>query len=237
MAQSWAVLSGAGDPARAEQAMRAVKEHLVRPADGLILLATPPFDQTDRDPGYLKGYPPGVRENGGAYQHAAMWVAWAFADLGWGDDAHALFCMLNPALRADTPEKAARYRVEPYVVAADISAQASRLGQGGWTWYTGSAAWMYRLGLERILGLRRLGAALQFDPCIPPGWPAYRIDYRFGSSTYRIEVRNPDGVSRGVQSVHLDDALVPDGRVPLVDDGAAHSVRVRMGGRQEATSG
>jgi cyclic beta-1,2-glucan synthetase len=229
VAQSWAVISGAGDPKRAEQAMRAVKEHLVRPADGLVLLATPPFDQTARDPGYIKGYPPGVRENGGAYLHAAMWVAWACADLGWGDDAHALFCMLNPIVRSDTPEKMDRYQVEPYVVAADISGQASRLGQGGWTWYTGSAAWMYRLGLERILGLRRMGAALQIDPCIPASWPEYRLEYRYGRSIYRIEVHNPDGVTRGVREVHLDGTRLPDGRIPLLEDGAAHNVRVRMG--------
>ncbi len=126
--------------------------------------------------------------------------------------------------------------MEPYVVAADISGQLSRLGQGGWTWYTGSAAWMYRLGVERILGLRRVGAALQFDPCIPAGWPAYRLEYRFGRSAYRIQVHNPDGVTRGVRQVHLDGVELPDGRVPLVDDGASHSVDVRMGGRQEATS-
>ncbi len=236
VAQSWAVISGAADPARAEQAMRAVKEQLVRPADGLVLLATPPFDQSARDPGYLKGYPPGVRENGGAYLHAAMWVAWACADLGWGDDAHALFCMLNPALRSDTPEKVECYQVEPYVVAADISGQPSRLGQGGWTWYTGSAAWMYRLGIERILGLRRMGAALQFDPCIPAGWPEYQVKYRYGHSLYRIEVHNPEGVSSGVPQVHLDGVALPDGRVPLSDDGATHSVSVRMGGRQEGAS-
>jgi cyclic beta-1,2-glucan synthetase len=229
VAQSWAVLSGAGDPARAEQAMRAVMEQLVRPQDGLVLLATPPFDQTARDPGYIKGYPPGVRENGGAYQHAAMWVAWACADLGWGDDAHRLFCMFNPALRADTPEKVARYQVEPYVVAADISGQRSRLGQGGWTWYTGSAAWMYRLGIERLLGLQRKGAALVIDPCIPASWPGYRIEYRYGGSTYAIQVDNPDSVSHGVRDLQLDGALLPDGRIPLVDDGATHQVRVRLG--------
>ena len=229
VAQSWAVLSGAADPRLAEQAMRQVKQQLVRPAEGLVLLAAPPFDQTARDPGYLKGYPPGVRENGGAYMHAAMWVAWACADLGWGDDAHALFCMLNPVLRSDTPEKMEHYLVEPYVVAADISRQAGRVGQGGWTWYTGSAAWMYRLGLERILGLRRVGAAIQIDPCIPAGWPEYRIDYRCGRSLYRIDVHNPDRVSRGVREAFLDGAPLPDGRIPLIDDGETHSVRIRLG--------
>jgi cyclic beta-1,2-glucan synthetase len=229
VAQTWAVLSGAADRRRAEQAMGEVMERLVRPADGLVLLAAPPFDRTARDPGYLRGYPPGVRENGGAYMHAAMWVAWACADLGWGDDADALFRMLNPVLRSDTSEKMAHYQVEPYVVAADISNQTGRAGQGGWTWYTGSAAWMYRLGAERILGLRRVGSALQFDPCIPASWPGYRIEYRFGGSVYRIDVHNPDGVSRGVRQVHLDAVLLRDGRIPLIDDGAPHSVQIRLG--------
>jgi cyclic beta-1,2-glucan synthetase len=229
VAQSWAVISGAADRPRADRAMRAVLEQLVRPADGLVLLAAPPFDRSARDPGYLKGYPPGVRENGGTYMHAAMWVAWACAELGWGDRAHSLFAMLNPILRSDTPGKAVRYQGEPYVVAADISNQASREGQAGWTWYTGSAAWMYRLGVETMLGLRRKGAELQIEPCIPMAWPHYRIDYRFGSSVYRIEVSNPDGVSRGVREVLLDGAVVRDGRIPLVKDGDTHNVRVRMG--------
>ncbi len=229
VAQSWAVLSGAADPSRAEQAMRAVMDQLIRPADGLVLLAAPPFDRSGRDPGYLKGYPPGVRENGGAYSHAALWVAWACADLGWGDDAHALFCMLNPVLRSDTAEKADHYQVEPYVVAADISGQAGCAGQGGWTWYTGSAAWMYRLGVERILGLRRRGRFIEINPCIPADWREYRIEYRYGRSLYRIEVENPDGVRRGVRQVHLDGAPLPDGRIPLNDDGGGHRVRVRLG--------
>jgi cellobiose phosphorylase len=137
--------------------------------------------------------------------------------------------MFNPAVRADTPEKVARYQVEPYVVAADISAQAGRLGQGGWTWYTGSAAWMYRLGLERILGLRRVGAALEIDPCIPAAWPGYRIEYRYGRSAYAVEVENPDGVSRGVRQIILDGAPLPGSRIPLIDDGATHFARVRLG--------
>jgi cyclic beta-1,2-glucan synthetase len=194
-----------------------------------VLLATPPFDKTARDPGYLKGYPPGVRENGGAYLHAAMWVAWAYADLGWGEDAHAVFRMLNPVLRSDTPENMQNYAVEPFVVAADISAQPAHLGRGGWTWYTGSAAWMYRLGIERILGLRRKGAMLEIDPCIPARWPGYRIDYRFGRGVYRIEVDNPRGVTRGVCQVVLDDAPLLNGRIPLVDDAENHRVRVLLG--------
>ncbi len=229
VAQSWAAISGAGDPVHTEQAMRAVKEKLVRPDERLVLLATPPFDHSARDPGYIKGYPPGVRENGGAYLHAAMWVAWACADLGWGDDAHSLLCMLNPITRSDTPEKMEHYQVEPYVVAGDISDQATRAGEGGWTWYTGSAAWMYRLGVERILGLRRMGDVLRIDPCIPASWPGYRIDYRNGRCSYQIDVQNPDRVSRGVREVALDDVLIPDGRIPLKDDGGTHSVRIRLG--------
>jgi cyclic beta-1,2-glucan synthetase len=228
VAQSWAVLSGAADPRRAERAMRAVIEQLVRRPEGLVLLAAPPFDKDARDPGYLKGYPPGVRENGGAYMHAAMWVAWACAELGWGEEAHALFCMLNPTLRSDTPESADRYQAEPYVVAADISNQGSRAGQAGWTWYTGSAAWMYRLAVESILGVRRRGDLLQVDPCIPRDWPGYRIDYRYGRSIYSIEVQNPHGVSRGAREVLLDDAPVPDGRIRLLDDGGTHTVLIRL---------
>jgi cyclic beta-1,2-glucan synthetase len=229
IAQSWAVLSGAADRQRAMLAMRAVLERLVRAPEGLVLLAAPPFDRSAADPGYLKGYPPGVRENGGAYLHAAMWVAWACAELGWGDRAHALFSMLNPGLRSETPVKMHVYQGEPYVVAADISNQPSREGQVGWTWYTGSAAWMYRLGVEAILGLRRRGTELQIDPCIPMTWREYTIDYRFGRSMYRIEVRNPDGVSRGVREVLLDGSPVSDGRVHLIDDGGTHTVDCRLG--------
>ena len=197
IAQSWAVLSGAGEPGRAAQAMDAVRRRLVRPEDGLLLLFTPPFDKTPRDPGYIKGYLPGIRENGGQYTHAALWSAWAFAELGQSETAEKVFRLLNPIYHADTPVKVERYKVEPYVVAADVYGVAPHIGRGGWTWYTGSAAWMYRLGLEGILGLRRAGAGLVIEPHIPAGWPGYDVTYRYGQATYHICVRNRGSSGRG----------------------------------------
>jgi cyclic beta-1,2-glucan synthetase len=234
IAQSWAVLSGASDPGRATQAMEAVAERLVRPADRLLLLLAPPFDQTPRDPGYIKGYPPGIRENGAQYSHAAMWAAWAFAELGQGDRAEALFRLLNPIYHSDTPESAARYMVEPYVIAADVYSVSSHAGRGGWTWYTGSSGWMYRLGLEAILGVQRKGNRLQIDPCIPRTWASYQVTYRVGDATLRIRVANPAGVSRGVRQIHLDGDLLDSNEIPLPDDGREHQVDVVLGPVGEA---
>ena len=207
-------------------------ELLVRPDDRLILLFTPPFDATPQDPGYIKGYPPGIRENGGQYTHAAMWTAWAFSELGQGDRAESLFRLLNPILHSDSPQGAARYRLEPYAVAADVYSVPPHVGRGGWNWYTGSAGWMYRLGLEAILGFHRQGAVLQVDPCIPAGWKGFEITWRLpgtAGTTYRIRVDNPEGVCRGVKRVTLDGKPLPRRRVPLLDDGAAHEVQVLMG--------
>ncbi|MEA3397134.1 MAG: hypothetical protein U9R05_06695, partial [Chloroflexota bacterium] len=229
IAQSWAVLSGAAEPARAAQAMEAVAERLVRHDDQLLLLFTPPFDETPRDPGYIKGYVPGIRENGGQYTHAALWAVWAFAELGQGDRAGALFRLLNPICHGDTREKVLRYRVEPYVAAADVYSVEPHVGRGGWTWYTGSAGWMYRLGLEAILGLRRVGKALQINPCIPKNWPGYELTYRDEETVYQIRVENPDGVNRGVKQVTLDGETLPGEEIPLLDDGRQHAVRVLMG--------
>jgi cellobiose phosphorylase len=208
--------------------MNAVADRLVRRDDRLLLLFDPPFNRTGRDPGYVKGYPPGIRENGGQYTHAALWVVWAFAELGQGDRAEDLFRLLNPIYHGDTPEKVERYRVEPYVVAADVYGVEPYCGRGGWTWYTGSAGWMYRLGLEAILGVRRVGQALCIDPCIPRAWKEYRVTYRYGGTTYRIRVENPDGVSRGVRVVTLDGRLLPGEEIPLQDDGRLHEVVVSM---------
>jgi len=230
VAQSWSVLSGAGVPDRAQRAMAAVDEYLVRPADRLIVLCTPPFDATALDPGYIKGYPPGVRENGGQYTHAAIWTVMAFAALGDGDKAGELFTMLNPIGRAATPAGVARYAVEPYVVAADVYAEAPHVGRGGWTWYTGSAGWLYRAGLESLLGFRVHGTRLLIDPCIPRAWPGFSIAFRHRSARYDIVVENPEGVSRGVSSLELDGRPVAGcAEVVLADDGAEHRLRVVLG--------
>ncbi|MDQ4078141.1 MAG: glycosyl transferase family 36, partial [Chloroflexota bacterium] len=229
IAQSWAVLSGAGDPERAAQAMESVAEHLVREDDRLLLLFTPPFDKTPKDPGYIKGYLPGIRENGGQYTHAALWAVWAFAAMGDGDRAEALFRLLNPIYHSHTGDKAMRYRVEPYVVAADLYGVPPHVGRGGWTWYTGSGGWMYRLGVEAILGLRREGEMLRVEPSIPKAWPGYELTYQYGESIYQIRVENPEGLNRGVKRVELDGEVVVEGAIPLVNDGRRHKVVVVMG--------
>lgn len=229
IAQSWAVLTGAADTNRARQAMTAVSERLVRRDDRLILLFTPPFDKTARDPGYIKGYLPGIRENGGQYTHAALWTIWAFADLGDGDMAEDLFRLINPIYRSDTPEKAALYKVEPYVIAADVYGVDPHRGRGGWTWYTGSSGWMYRLGIEGMLGLRRVANTLQVDPCIPKSWPGFQMTYRFGQSTYEIRVENPDGVNRGVRQITLDGQVLADKKIALMNDGSNHQVVILLG--------
>ena len=231
IAQSWSVISGAAEPARAARAMAAVDEQLVRRSDGLALLFTPPFDRTPLDPGYIKGYPPGIRENGGQYTHAATWSAIAFAALGDGDKAAELFSLLNPINRTSTRADVQRYKVEPYVVAADVYSVAPHVGRGGWTWYTGSAAWLYRAGIEAILGFRLQGAFLCLAPCIPKAWPRFEIVFKYRSARYEIAVENPDGVSRGVARAELDGKTLPEGsrRVPLVDDGQVHELRVILG--------
>ncbi len=222
--QSWAVLSGAADPARSRLAMASVRKHLVRPDDGLVLLFTPPFDRGPLDPGYIKGYPPGLRENGGQYSHAAMWAILAFTKLGDGDEAVALFELLNPIQHARTPDAVERYKVEPYVVAADVYALAPHVGRGGWTWYTGSAAWMYRAGVEGILGLRREGDTLVVEPCIPTTWPGFEASVRVGSSRYDIQVENDVGRTRPAWQVVVDGVSLSDAErtVRVALDGGTH---------------
>ncbi|MGA9594458.1 MAG: glycosyl hydrolase family 65 protein, partial [Candidatus Acidiferrales bacterium] len=208
IAQSWGVISGAGEPGRVARAMAAVDQQLVRRPDGLVLLLTPPFDHPAHDPGYIRGYVPGIRENGGQYTHAAAWTVIAFAALGDGDKASELFRMLNPISRASSRASVQRYKVEPYVLAGDVYAEPPHAGRGGWTWYTGSAAWLYRAGMEWILGFRVRGAMLFIDPCIPRHWPGYSIKFRYHSATYQIKVDNPSGVSRGVALMEVDGKLL-----------------------------
>ena len=243
IAQSWSVLSGAVPLGRARRAMAAVEEYLIHRGDGLVLLFTPPFDQSDLDPGYVKGYLPGIRENGGQYTHGAIWTILAFAALGEGDKAGDLFSILNPINDASTRAGVQRYKVEPYVMPADVYAEPPHVGRGGWTWYTGSAGWMYQAGVEWVLGFRLRGETLVVDPCIPRAWPGYELTFRYHSARYEIVVENPAGVSRGVASAELDGRVL-DGEggesatgakgaagaaIPLADDGLAHRVRVVLG--------
>ena len=227
--QSWSVISGAAESYRQQRAMAAVEEYLIRRGDGLVILFTPPFDKGKLDVGYIKGYVPGVRENGGQYTHAALWTLIAFAILGDGERAGELFSLLNPVNHSSTRAGLHKYKVEPYVAVGDVYAVPPHTGRGGWTWYTGSAGWMYRAGLESILGFKLQGERLQIDPCVPRWWRDFEITYRRGRTTYRIKVENPLAVSRGVASVELDAILQPDDEIPLTDDGQTHTVRVVLG--------
>ena len=229
IAQSWAVISGSADPKRAQTAMESVYQHLVRYDDRLILLLAPPFGVGPLDPGYIKGYLPGIRENGAQYSHAATWVVLAMAKLGQGKRGLELFQLLNPIHHAPDRSAVERYKVEPYVMAGDVFSQPPHTGRGGWTWYTGSAAWLYRVGIESLLGLKRSGDRLKLNPCIPSEWTSFSITYRFQSAVYHITTENPDGVESGVVTTLLDDQPVQDATVPLLDDGRRHEVRVVMG--------
>lgn len=231
IAQSWAVLSGAANPQRARRAMAAVERDLVREQDGMALLFAPPFDKAVLDPGYIKGYPPGVRENGGQYTHGAVWSIMALADLGEGDKAAALFWMLNPINHARTRTDAHRYRVEPYVMAADIYSAPGQVGRGGWTWYTGSAGLMYRAGLEYMLGLRIAGDQLRISPCIPRNWPGFNVVLRRGATVFDISVSNPDRVCSGIARLLLDGRELTGAAAPLPNDGARHRIEVVLGRR------
>jgi cyclic beta-1,2-glucan synthetase len=214
--------------------MQSVEKRLVLEEEGLILLFNPAFDKTPQDPGYIKGYLPGVRENGGQYTHAAIWAAIARVLMNDGQGAYRLFQMLNPMNHARTLEKASLYKTEPYVIAADIYSHPQHRGRGGWTWYTGSASWFYRLGVEYMLGLKLHGDHLTVQPCIPAYWPGYSMTYRHRNTSYHISVENPHGATCGLHAVELDGAALPDEKVPLVDDGQRHEVRVVMSVREAA---
>ena len=229
IAQSWSVLSGSGDGARSRMAMDAVEKHLVRRDHALVQLLDPPFDKSNLDPGYIKGYVPGVRENGGQYTHGAIWAAMAFAALGDRRRAWELQTIINPVNHGRSTEEIETYKVEPYVVAADVYAVSPHIGRGGWTWYTGSAAWMYRLMVESLLGLRLEVDKLYFDPCLPPDWDMFKVHYRYRETTYHITVQQTpaDGSE---MSVTVDGVLRQDRTIPLIDDRQEHSVKVRIQG-------
>jgi len=227
--QSWSILTDGAPEARQNQAIQAVEQHLVQKEHQIIKLFTPPFNKTRQDPGYIKGYPPGIRENGGQYTHAAIWAVWALTELGLGDKAFEQFTYLNPIGHSSDLMEANQYRVEPYVVAADIYSTPPHTRRGGWTWYTGSSGWLYRLGMEAILGFQLLGDRFTISPCIPAKWDGYKLNYKNENGVYHIEVKNPDHVQSGVKKVILDGEEQDDGSIPLNDEQADHHVEVIMG--------
>jgi cyclic beta-1,2-glucan synthetase len=229
IAQTWAVICGAADPEHAARAMQSVYDRLVKREDGLILLLAPPFDKGSLHPGYIKGYVSGIRENGGQYTHGAVWVVLAAALQGEGTRAGELFALLNPINHGATPAAVAKYKVEPYVMAGDVYGSSQQAGRGGWTWYTGSAGWLYRVGLETILGFHRHADRLQLEPCIPKTWKGFELTFKYGAATYRVVVDNPNGVERGVQAVLVDGKQAELEGIALLDDGKLHEVRLTMG--------
>ncbi len=229
ISQSWSVISGGGNRERAAEAMASVDRQLVRREEGLVKLLAPPFDGGELEPGYIKGYLPGVRENGGQYTHAAAWVIIAFAKLGEGDKAWELFQLINPINHSRTYMEYLKYKAEPYVMPADVYGVPPHTGRGGWTWYTGSSGWMYRAGLEYILGFGKNGGRLIIDPCIPPGWSGYSIRYRYMETFYDIVIKNPDGVSRGVKHISVDGILSEGNSIELANDRKEHFAEVLMG--------
>jgi cellobiose phosphorylase len=229
IAQSWSVLSGAADPTRARAAMDAVDARLVRRDDRLVRLLDPPFDTSALDPGYIKGYVPGVRENGGQYTHAAIWAAMAFAKLGDAERAWGVWRLINPLSHGATAAGIETYKVEPYVVAADVYAVAPHVGRGGWTWYTGSAGWMYRLIVESLLGLKLQGGRLRVEPCLPADWHGFTVHYRFHETVYHITVHGeaPQG---GAKRLRVDGRELDGVDVPMVNDQREHWVEIWVGG-------
>jgi cellobiose phosphorylase len=227
ISQSWSVLSGAADAGRARMAMDALDERLVRRDDRIVQLLDPPFDTSALNPGYIKGYVPGVRENGGQYTHAAIWAAMAFATLRDSRRAWDVFNIINPVNHGSSAESVTTYKVEPYVVAADVYAVAPHTGRGGWTWYTGSAGWMYRLIVESLLGVKLEAGKLRVAPCIPGDWQQYKVHYRFGEAVYHIAVSQTHGGNSGL-SVTVDGVEQSDLAVTLIDDHREHEVDIRV---------
>jgi cellobiose phosphorylase len=233
--QSWSVISGAGDPQRSRQAMNAVDQRLIRRNARVIQLLDPPFDKSTLNPGYIKGYIPGVRENGGQYTHAAIWTAMAFALMGENDRAWELFALLNPIHHSGTPKQIATYKVEPYVIAADIYAVAPHTGRGGWTWYTGSAGWMYRLLIETLLGVNLEGDQLRVAPRLPRSWASYKIHYRYRQTVYHITITRLAADAAEANQLFLDGIELAVKTVPLVDDRREHFVELKVWTRSDKT--
>jgi cellobiose phosphorylase len=223
--QSWSVICGLGNLDRSKVAMHSVVQRLVRDDVG-VLLFTPPFDKTDHDPGYVKAYIPGLRENGGQYTHGSLWTAQAYARLGDGDTAVRLLRLMGPRSHSETQEQAEKYKVEPYVAVGDIYSAVGQEGRGGWTWYTGAASWMYRIWVNDVLGLKKRGTRFTIDPAIPKDWPSYQITVKYKSAVYKIIVENPDGVGAGTRSFELDSCKVDGEWINMVGDGKTHNVRV-----------
>jgi cyclic beta-1,2-glucan synthetase len=230
--QAWATLSGS-DTERSRMALESAWKELVHEKESLALLFTPPFDKAMPSPGYIQAYPPGVRENGGQYTHAAIWLAMAMARSGDGTRADRLLHMLNPIEQARESEAASRYAVEPYVAAADVYALPGRVGRGGWSWYTGSAAWMYRAWVEEVLGLKVRGDTLSLDPVIPGWWSGFRLKYRHGEALYEIQVENPDNRERGIAWIEADGRRLEDGVIVLEKGPGKHAILARMGDMHE----
>lgn len=228
IAQSWAVLSGAGDKARATRAVAAARRELVRDDDRIVRLLTPPFDRTPRDPGYIKAYPPGIRENGGQYTHAAAWLGIATARLGDGQGSMALFERINPINHGRSPVETAQYRTEPYVFAGDVAGAAPHVGRGGWSWYTGAAGWVWRWAVEEILGLRLVEGGIAISCCLPPTWPHFDARITRASGSLQIRVDNPAGIATGVERIKVDGAAWDGPIIPFPDDGSTRMVHVEL---------
>ena len=228
ISQSWSVISNAGDNDKKYISMESLENHLIDRENGIIKLLDPPFEKSNLEPGYIKAYLPGTRENGGQYTHSAIWAIIAEAMLGFGNKATELFRMINPIEHARTKETASKYKVEPYVIAADIYGQGNLAGRGGWTWYTGSSSWMYEAGLHYILGFTIENGYLSFKPCIPNDWKEYKVHYKHGNSIYNIQVSNPNSKNTGVDKMLLNGQIVEDKKIRLQDDGKVYSVEIIM---------
>lgn len=226
ISQSWSVISNAGDNDKKYISMESLENHLVDREAGIIKLLDPPFEKSNLEPGYIKMYLPGVRENGGQYTHAAIWAIIAETILGFGNKAYEYYRMINPIEHAKTKEEANKYKVEPYVIAADVYGSSDLLGRGGWTWYTGSSSWYYRAGIEYILGLKIEDGKLKIEPCIPNEWKEYSIQYKYKSTTYNIKVKNLNGKNTGVEKIFVNGR--EEKEIPLLDDGQTYEIEILM---------